>query len=350
MEIGTLDRLLEELSESELEYRDGKTYDWSQMADGASCGAELVDGRPVMRLPGGMFARSSPDLHPSLGRSSVALGSELYIRRHSRFNPMPEHVHSYLEMSYVYRGSCPQTVNGGQVLLRENEVLLLDSDCPHAIGALGERDIMISVCLENSLLARCLEETRGGGDWLTDFLITSLNEQADHNRYVLFNSSQSRRLRRYFQELMCEYLEPTAHAERIVLHLFQLIIAELMDVYEHDYVKHEQKRSMSGVSVVEVVRYIQEHFLTCTLEGVAERFFVTPNYLSALLKKKTGRTYLQLVQDQKLSHAADLLANGSATVEEAARAVGYENMSFFYRKFREAHGCSPAEWRRRAAT
>ena len=74
---------------------------------------------------------------------------------------------------------------------------------------------------------------------------------------------------------------------------------------------------------------------------------MTPNYLSALLKRKTGKTYLQLVQDQKLGYAADLLATGGVSVEEAAHAVGYENMSFFYRKFREAYGCAPAEYRRR---
>ena len=347
MEVEELNRTLSELSESELRYREGGTFDWMQH------GANRVSragGTQILRLEGGSFSKWSSNSDVGRGRAPISLDSELYIRRHSRFNPMPEHIHSYVEISYVYRGSCPQVVNGEKVLLRENQVLLLDSNCPHSIGSLGEDDIMISLCLQPSLLRRCLEETREGDDWLTDFLISSLNERNDHNRYVRFHSQKSTRVRRFFQELLCEYFDPSSHADKIILRLFQLIIAELMNVYEKDYVRREKENSSAGVSVVSVVRYIQEHFLTCTLEGVAERFFVTPNYLSALLKKKTGRTYLQLVQDQKLSHAADLLANGTATVEEAARAVGYENMSFFYRKFRAAYGCPPAEWRRRAVT
>ncbi len=341
MEVEELNRRLSELSESELGYRAGGGYSWDDIGE-----KELVDGREVIRLKNAVFAlplRRSSEVRP---RAPIAIDRELYIRRNSRFNPMPEHVHSYVEMSYVYRGSCPQQVNGRDVLLRENQVLLLDSDCPHAVGSLGEKDIMVSICLEQGLLRRCLEEVREGDDWLADFLISSLNEQTDHNRYVRFHSQGNNRLRRFFQELLCEYLEPSTQANRIILRLFQLIIAELMNVYEGDYVRREKQGAASGVSVVAVVRYIQEHYLTCTLEGVAERFFVTPNYLSALLKRKTGKTYLQLVQDQKLAYAADLLLTGGMSVGASARAVGYENMSFFYRKFREAYGCSPAEYRR----
>ena len=59
----------------------------------------------------------------------------------SRFNPVPEHVHSHIELSYVYAGTCPQRIDGRDITLRENQALLLDTDCPHAVGALGQEDI-----------------------------------------------------------------------------------------------------------------------------------------------------------------------------------------------------------------
>ena len=43
--------------------------------------------------------------------------------------------------------------------------------------------------------------------------------------------------------------------------------------------------------------------------------------------------------------AAELL-RGGATAGAAAHAEGYENMSFFYRKFRDKYGCTPAAYRR----
>ena len=77
---------------------------------------------------------------------------------------------------------------------------------------------------------------------------------------------------------------------------------------------------------------------------LAERFGLSPNYASALLKKWTGKTYLQLVQERRLTRAMAMLRAG-ATVEEAARAAGYDNMTFFYRKFRARYGAAPAACR-----
>ena len=117
MEIEELNRRLAALSESELAYRAGGGYSWNDAGE-----LELVDGREVMRLKNDMFGGRAP-VSAGAGRAPIAIDRELYIRRHSRFNPMPEHVHSYVEISYVYSGTCPQRVNGRDVLLRENQVL-----------------------------------------------------------------------------------------------------------------------------------------------------------------------------------------------------------------------------------
>ena len=78
---------------------------------------------------------------------------------------------------------------------------------------------------------------------------------------------------------------------------------------------------------------------------MAGTFGLSPNYATALLKRHAGKTFRQLVQERRLARAAELL-RGGATAEAAAHAVGYENMSFFYRKFRETYGCTPAAYRK----
>jgi len=341
MDIDELNRKLMELTESETAYQTGAVSGWNVGGNPAT------DENGRVRLSSTwLFASRSWGTDVGRGRHPIAMDRQFFMRKHSRFNATPEHVHDYVEISYVYRGSCRQVIDGNPLLLRENQVLLLDSDCPHSIDALEEQDILISVCVNRELLSRCLIEARDVEDWLTDFLYNALDEQADHNRYVLFHSERDRRIRTFFQELMCEYFDPSSNADRIIYSLFLLTLSELMNVYEDDYVRREREETGSKVSVVSIVRHIQENYLTCTLESVAERFFVTPNYVSRLLKQSTGKTYMQLVQDQRLQHAAGLLRSGTCSVEEAARAVGYENMSFFYRKFKANYGVTPAAYRK----
>lgn len=72
---------------------------------------------------------------------------------------------------------------------------------------------------------------------------------------------------------------------------------------------------------------------------------MNPNYLSNSLKKQTGYPYRELVQIQKMSVAEQLLRTSEFSVSEIVHAVGYENVSFFYKKFRERNGCLPNEYR-----
>jgi AraC-like DNA-binding protein len=121
-----------------------------------------------------------------------------------------------------------------------------------------------------------------------------------------------------------------------------------MDCYERELVRGAAAgRDESGRAaslVAGMLGYIERSFAVCSLEEVAARFHVSPNYASALLKQHVGKTYRQLVQERRLVRAVELLRAG-ATAEAAAHAVGYENMSFFYRKFRAAYGCTPAKYR-----
>lgn len=44
---------------------------------------------------------------------------DIYINKHSRFAPCPEHTHQFLEMNYVYSGSCKQIINGKEFILKK---------------------------------------------------------------------------------------------------------------------------------------------------------------------------------------------------------------------------------------
>ena len=116
-------------------------------------------------------------------------------------------------------------------------------------------------------------------------------------------------------------------------------------MYEEDYLRRDEDRG--SVSVIPIIRYIEKHYRSCTQESVAERFAISPNYVTTLLKRHTGMTYIQAVQAQRLGHATSLLRHSDRTVDDIAREVGYENTTFFYRKFREAYGLAPAEYRAR---
>lgn len=95
-----------------------------------------------------------------------------------------------------------------------------------------------------------------------------------------------------------------------------------------------------------VLEYIRGHITDgLVLEDVAKQFYVSPNYLSSIIHKETGKTYRQHVIEAKMTVAKQMLDDTRMRVEEVAYAVGYENYISFYNVFKKIEHMSPSEYR-----
>lgn len=175
-------------------------------------------------------------------------------------------------------------------------------------------------------------------------MVNSITEGVAHDNFLFFASENSRRLRLYVQEFFCEVYDPSEFSSDILKSLFALIITELIQTY-NDSLSFRDVSSGRSTSVLPILKYIQLNYRTITLKSTAEHFNLNPNYLSDLLKTRTGQSFLKIVQQQRITAAKQLLANSELSVTEVAHQVGYENTTFFYKKFREETGCSPSEYR-----
>ena len=95
-----------------------------------------------------------------------------------------------------------------------------------------------------------------------------------------------------------------------------------------------------------ILIYINENYnKKITLKLLSEHFHISPNYVSRVLKKHMGFTYMQLVHEKRLTVAAQLLTHSSLSVTSIANEIGYENVSFFYKKFYQKYHCTPKEYK-----
>ena len=98
-------------------------------------------------------------------------------------------------------------------------------------------------------------------------------------------------------------------------------------------------------TILKVLRYIDEHYVDGSLREAAELLHCDISSLSREIRRKTGKTYTELVQEKRLTQAAFLLHTTDRKVEDIALAVGYENISYFHRIFADAYGKSPRGYR-----
>ena len=96
-----------------------------------------------------------------------------------------------------------------------------------------------------------------------------------------------------------------------------------------------------------IVGYLGEHFAEpLTLSAVAAQFGLSPQYFSTFFRENFGRTFTQHVNSLRIEQAARLLRETDLPVMEIAFNVGFDNFSYFIKRFREVYGVSPSHYRK----
>ncbi|HLP93433.1 MAG TPA: helix-turn-helix transcriptional regulator [Saprospiraceae bacterium] len=89
---------------------------------------------------------------------------------------------------------------------------------------------------------------------------------------------------------------------------------------------------------------LKEHGLP-TVKYLAEQVHLSPNYLSDLLKKETGKTAQDHIHYQLIEEAKTVLLQSGASVSEVAYELGFEYTQYFSKLFKQKTGMTPSAYR-----
>jgi two-component system response regulator YesN len=124
------------------------------------------------------------------------------------------------------------------------------------------------------------------------------------------------------------------------LHSFAELAAAIPSVYTPG--------GVGGEAVQRAVEYIHRHRSRpdLALGQVAEAVSLSPSHLAHLLKEHVGLSYRNYLIALRMEEAKKLLRTTDMTIAAVAEAVGYENVTNFYRLFQREVGCTPAAYRK----
>ncbi len=110
----------------------------------------------------------------------------------------------------------------------------------------------------------------------------------------------------------------------------------------------EQKRFKS-LSLEIAVNYIDENYTKpMSLSIIADNLHVSTSYLSELLKRSLGMSYIQYINKLRMDKSLELLQNDDLTIKKISRMIGYDTEHSFIRNFKRSFGRTPADYRNRA--
>ncbi|UKS28540.1 AraC family transcriptional regulator [Paenibacillus sp. HWE-109] len=126
--------------------------------------------------------------------------------------------------------------------------------------------------------------------------------------------------------------------------LEQLLLEWVTQTSEAVQGKKEEKYPVASF----VIDYINDHLSDeIYLDALAEKLKMSSGYLSSYFKGKTGKNIVDYINETRIAKATTLLADNRIKIHDAAKAVGYQNMTSFNRMFKKYTGVTPSEYRKR---
>lgn len=185
-------------------------------------------------------------------------------------------------------------------------------------------------------------------------------------------------LREHYERLCDKYKRNTGFSQIYVKFVFSNLMKEIYDVLPKDnqdslsedvdrlYRTTDFSEVMNildrGISLLEknfevnpqtthkeidtVKKYIYENYdKELSIDILADKVYMAPSYLSHVFKKETGQNISKFIKSLRMEKAKQMLEDTHEKIVNISACVGYPNVSYFCKSFREYYGVSPQKFR-----
>lgn len=273
----------------------------------------------------------------------VEKGKLISIRPHTRFIHFPKHRHNYVEIIYMCSGSTTHIINGHTTVhLETGELLFMNQNATQEILPAGIDDVAVNFMVLPEFFDRAfvmLEDE----SILHDFLVASLRQESGLVDFLHFQVSDILPIQNLVENMIYSLVNRLPNSRNINQTTMGLLFLLLQNY--SDRINRDDPGQVTQNLIFTALQYIEENYKTGSLEELS-RLTGQPVYaLSKLIKKHSGSTFKQLLQNKRLGQAAFLLTTTMLPVEDIIALTGYDNTSYFHRIFRAQYHMTPKMYR-----
>ena len=275
------------------------------------------------------------------------------------FKNQPLHSHDFYELTFVLSGNIQLQIEEEHIVFRQGECCLCNKNIHHKEYFDTDFEILLFLFQEKyiqSVLNENLFYDKDGNPFKRNTLLHQLfaknkNSPFYHTKeYIHFTPKKSCDMDNVFRLVnnMILEIESDASGKTYMMKgYFCRFMAILEDEESYDARIHSARLSVQEALLYHLSLLLEEAKGNMTGKELEQHFHYRAEYISRIVKKRTGMTLSQYKRLFTLRAAAALLENTQMDIGTICQQTGYTNRSFFNRIFTKRYHMSPSEYRRR---
>ncbi|MGF0033862.1 AraC family transcriptional regulator [Bariatricus sp. SGI.154] len=248
----------------------------------------------------------------------------------------PLHWHEELELLYPLNGAVDINIEGKKYDLPVKQLMVVESCEVHSTYSYNSPSMFLCIHLSKKHMQQ----------YMPDIELYQIHckpeEIADEDFpfYLEICKMLETLTRIYIEDAAAFQLEAEGIVLQILAHLirhFSTNTAPQLDASD----------ALTRERIRQIITYVEEHFREpISLSDISEELGLGKEYFCRFFKKNMGLSFLNYLNEIRLTHVYQDLITTDAPITEIMEANGITNQKLFNRSFKKLYGCTPSAIRK----
>lgn len=246
------------------------------------------------------------------------------------------HFHECHELYYLIEGSVYYCIDDEKYTINAGEVVFLPMDISHKTRPNSQESYKcISLYVSPDYVKKFLDKTSDLHDFFYKLNIIKLNSRGRTVVEFILN------------KMLNEYNKKSELNESYINAYLTTLFLTLNDYSCSQSTNEVQLNKSISPVVMNITKYINTHFSDeITLSSLAQEFYLHPSYISNLIKKNLGVTFVEYLNRVRIQKSLKLLQTTERKIEDIAGMCGFNSGSHYTKVFVSYWGTPPSQYRK----
>ena len=257
------------------------------------------------------------------------------------FKAIYTHWHEEMEIIYITRGKGFVRLNDELVQIETGDIILIGKETIHYIQS-DKDDILYFKSLVFNLNIIY--------SYLGDACQVELVDPLMNNKFEI-KSVLKKENKRYsqFLKIYLNIIEVYCKKEKYFYIKIKGLFFELFyEMFKADVIRNVDISKTRKTSKMKVILdYIDNHYYeNMTINNLAQMMHYNEYYFMKIFKQYTGKTFISYINEIRIEKSKYLILNTDLSITEIATKVGFNNTSYYIKKFQHLQGITPHKFRK----